>query len=181
MSTLHLVSVNPACRRYVINRLPGLTCLDSTPVTDLERAEGERLYSSIAHTASVVSPINKPINEVKPPTENTRQDRKVHTLLLCHRNSFPLRSIEMVEEYTRSHKNPCLQPSPIVYCPLFHQIALGHLLQHQAVQRTTLMIHLTPQSGVRTKMKNGARVNGVLNFVNIFIAGVLPSATDAQF
>eukprot|EP01112_Ceratiomyxa_fruticulosa_P010603 TRINITY_DN2814_c0_g1_i1.p1 TRINITY_DN2814_c0_g1~~TRINITY_DN2814_c0_g1_i1.p1 ORF type:complete len:279 (-),score=76.62 TRINITY_DN2814_c0_g1_i1:167-1003(-) len=35
-------------RHYVISRLKYLTCLDSTPISDAERAEANRVYSSLA-------------------------------------------------------------------------------------------------------------------------------------
>jgi len=64
-------------RRYVISRLPGLTCLDSTPITNQERTEGDRLYSTISPpTTTVLSP---PIAyKVTNVNESTTPDVNMH-------------------------------------------------------------------------------------------------------
>jgi len=72
-------------RCYVISRLPGLTTLDSTPITNAERAEGDRLYSTIAPpTTSVASPIvNRPVfyatgssDAIQAPTNSIEKGKK---------------------------------------------------------------------------------------------------------
>jgi len=65
-------------RRYVISKLPGLSVLDSTPITESERAEGARLYSNIVTPTIVTPPIiaSKPEPEASVASSSTENKKK---------------------------------------------------------------------------------------------------------
>jgi len=64
-------------RRYVISRLPGLTCLDSTPITDSERQEGDRLYSPIVTpTIPASAPVIKTKDDTLTTNKSSDKDKK---------------------------------------------------------------------------------------------------------